>query len=597
MAEQKDEEGGREPSGSASNVNGENHKAPTATSNSEPESISTVFKNIKSSKAAARITSFLKNKYNLVFLVVLFLAFLIRLKYIGQESIWNDSAVHLWNAIKVTHDPLFVFTREYLLGDYTTVQTLMAFVYLFTHRILFSAQIVAMSYALIGIIFMYLLGTELRSKFTGLMAATLLAFNHLFWFYSVRPLGDSPLLVTTIILLYCMVKLEKEKTLRWGIMSGSMFLIAMFTKVQSSLYVFALVIYLLLFKRKELFKNKAIMVSWLIPVGSVLLAQVIGTLVFKTGIVDRIFSLFLDLRGMPFGFEAAGMLQWIFSWYLLPFVLLGIILVIIYKEKNYYFGLVLFAFYYLFFEINVDNTQDRYVLPLFPIAILFAVFAFEEIGIYLSMFTHKFAKPLLVIFVVLFISWNYYQIGDSLNYNKSFSYLGYQEAGQWLKENVPAGDPVFAGEYRSIRAFSERDYGGPVGEDFGGNVINLRSPYRYSTEGAKPPEEERKNFEDDVAAISPNRDVYLEIDIWEYAQPTWYWFPQKGLTQESLNYFVSLGFTPVKIIEREVLTKDGPKRTPVIFILRKDRTGTNGNSSLTQPEITNENKWRQKFLK
>ncbi|MBI2145783.1 glycosyltransferase family 39 protein [Candidatus Woesearchaeota archaeon] len=545
-----------------------------------------------SDHAAAKISSFLKDKYNLAFLVVLFLAFLIRLKYIGQESIWNDAAVHLWYAIKVTHQPLFIFTQEYLLGDYATVQTLTAFLYLFTKNVLLAGQIVAMFYAIIGIIFMYLLGTEIRSRFTGLMAATLLAFNHLFWFYSARPLGDSPLLVTTIVLLYCMVRLEKEKTLRWGILSGVMFLAAMFTKQQSVLYIFALVIYVLLFRRKEMFKNKALLASWLIPVVSILIAHVVGKIFFHAKVLDRIFKLFFDLRGLPFGFEAAGMLQWIFSWYLIPFVIIGALLVIFYREKKYYFGLTLFAFYYLFFEVNVDNTQDRYVLPLFSIAILLAVFALEEISTYISMFIHKFAKPIIVIVVVIFISWNYYQVGDALNYNKSFSYLGYQEAGQWMKENVPAKDPIFVGEYRSIRAFSEREFGGPMLEDYGGNIINLRSPYRYSTEGVKPKEEEQRNFEEDILVLSQSRDIYLEIDIWEYAQPTWYW----PLSQASLDYFVSLGFYPVKIIERPVLTKDGPKTIPVIFILKKDRTGTTANGSLLQTAVNDETQWRQKFL-
>ena len=67
------------------------------------------------------VKAWLSNKYNLAFLGVLFLAFLIRLRYIGQESIWNDSAVHLWYAIKVIKEPLFLFSREYLLGDYTSL--------------------------------------------------------------------------------------------------------------------------------------------------------------------------------------------------------------------------------------------------------------------------------------------------------------------------------------------------------------------------------------------------------------------------------------------------------------------------------------------
>ncbi len=541
-----------------------------------------------------KIISFLHDKWNLVFLLILFIGFLLRLKYISQESLWNDSAVHLWYAVKITHQPFFIFSQLNLLGDYVIVNLFMAFFYFFTKNILLSGQIVAILYFLIGVVFIYLLGTELKNKCTGVIAAALLTFNHLFWFYSVRPLGDSPLLATTIVLLYAMVKLEKTKKISWGIFSGMMFLVAIFTKEQAVLFVFGLWVYYLMFKRKELLKEKAVFYSWLIPTVLLFVAQVVGTFIFHAGILDRIFQLFLDQRGMPFGFEAAKMVQWIVGWYVIPLAIVGLILVLLYKQKEYYFPIILSLFYYLFFEINVDNTQDRYMLPLLALFVVLAAFALDEIGAYLSLFTKsKNAKYVLIIFIVLFVSWNYYQIGDPLIYNKSFSYLGYQEAGQWVKESVPPTDPLFAGEYRSIRLFSEREYGGPQGEDYGGNVINLRSEYRYLAERGKTLEQAQKNFEDDVAVLSQKRDVYLEVDVWEYAQPPWYW----PLTQNSVNYFSSLGFKPVKIIEREVQTKDGLKKVPVIFILRKDRvSGNTTTSPLALPQWTNENKWLQKFV-
>ncbi len=522
-------------------------------------------------KVKNHINSWLRNKYNLAFLVVLFIAFLIRMKYISQESIWNDSAVHLWYAIKVTREPLFFFSREYLLGDYTIPQTIMAIFYFFTKNILLAGQIITMLYALIGIIFMYLLGKELKSKFAGLLGAILLSFNHIVWFYSVRPLGDSPLLTTTIILLYCMVCLEKEKTAKWGFLSGILFIAAIFTKVQAMLFSLAVIIYVLLFKRKEMFKERGTLYSWLIPAGFLLLAHVFGKILFKAGILDRVFRLFLDTRGMPFGLEAFSMIQWVFSWHLLIPAILGLIVVLFYKEKKYYFSIVLFFFYWLFFEINVDNTQDRYVLPLLAVGIIMAVFAFEEIRLFLGLIygKNKILKIfyLIPIILVLFISWNYYNTGDPLIYNKTFSYTGYQEAGQWLKENVPPDTPIFAGEYRSIRLFAENEFGGPPPEEYGGTIINLRSPRRY-TEGFD--NVSQIFFEEDVNNLSKNSDVYLEIDVWEYAQPSWYY----PLSQDSLNYFTSFGFNIVKMVERDVQTQDGIKKIPVIFIFKKDKVKT-----------------------
>jgi len=518
-----------------------------------------------SAKIKEKVKTFFSDKYNVAFIGILILAFIIRLKYVTQESLWNDSAVHLWYAIKVTREPLFFFSPSYLMGDYAVPQTIMALFYLFTKNILLSGQIVATLYALVGIIVIYLLGTELKNKFFGLMAASVLAFNHIFWFYSVRPLGDSPLLVTTILLLYCMVRLEKENTMKWAILSGAMFLAVMFTKLQSSLFVFALLIYYLVCKRKEMFKNKAILWSWLIPVGSILIAHLVGKFFFGAKVLDRIFILFLDLRGMPFGLEALGMIKWIFSTYLLVLAALGLILVLIYKEKKYYFPITLFFFYWLFFEVNVDNTQDRYMLPLLSVGVLLAVFALEEIRNYASLFLNKKITYLIPIAVVLLLSLNYYQIGNTLIYNKTFTYTGYEEAGTWIKENVPDDALVFAGEYRSIRLFSEREFGGPPNdEDLGGNIWNLRSPYRYTEIYANV---SQKNFEEDIRNLSQKSDIYLEIDHWEYAQPSWYW----PLKQESFDYFIGMGFQLVKVVEREVPTDKGFQKLPVIFILKKDK--------------------------
>lgn len=507
-----------------------------------------------------KIINLFKDKYNIAFIIILVIAFLIRLKYIGQESIWNDAAVHLWYSINVIQEPLSLFSQQYLMGDYATVQTIVAFFYLFTKDAFLAGKIVAMLYFIIGTIFMYLLGKELHSKLSGVIAATLLSFNHIFWFYSVRPLADSPLLVTTIILLYFMVKLEKEKKVLWGILSGLMFLVAMFTKVQSALFVFALILYYVIFKRSKMIKDKSILISWIIPVGFILIAHILGKLLFGAAVLDRIFGLFLTTRGMPYGLEALGMLQWIFTWYLIPFIVIGILLMILYKKKTYYFSLILLIFYWIFFEINVDNTQDRYMLPLLSIGVIFAAFAIEEISSYISLLSRKkILKVVFVTVITIFLCWNFYTIGDSLVYNKSFSYVGHTEAGEWLKDNVPEDTPIFAGSPRMIRAFAEIDFGGPGKWDYGGNLWYLRADEYL---------ESKETFEEDLQTLSQESDVYLEIDVWEYTQPSWY-FP---ITEDSLNYFTNLGFSLVHVVEREIYTGQGLQQVPVIFILKKDKT-------------------------
>ncbi len=526
--------------------------------------------------------SFFKNKWNIAFLIVLFLALLIRFKYIGQESIWNDAAVHLWFTLKATKDPLYIFSSEYLMGDYALIQTLTVLVYTFTKNLLVAGKIVAILFGTASIVFMYLLGSELKDKFAGLIAAALLGFHHLFWFYGVRLLAEGPLVAMVVILLYCLVKLEKKKTLFWGACSAFAFLGAMLIKRQSILFFTAFLIYLAIFKRKEIVKNKAILVSWLVPVSSIAL----GSLIFGSRFMGKFFRNFTYLAGLrdP-GLNATKHFVWIFSWYLLVPIVLGILLILIYKKREYYLSLIFFLFYWFSFELIVRMPEDRYLLPLLPMGILFATFGLLELSSYLVLFFNKkklcnyLGKGLVVLFVI-FVCWHFYALGDPLIEYKSTSYAGHQEAGQWLKENVPDGTTIFVGSPRMERPFIEREYGGPPDYFIAnktGSLWYLRAlryqgrdnncsnrDCRYDPED---PEKGKKYFEEDLNELLKKSDVYLEIDIWEYTQPSWY-FP---ITQESLDYFFSLGFQLVKVVERDVNTQQGKQKMPVIFLFKKEK--------------------------
>ena len=512
-------------------------------------------------KAKEKTIDFLKDKYNLAFLVVLVLAFLIRLKYIGQESLWNDAAVHLWYAIKVTKEPLFMFTSQYIGGDYFVIQTLTAFFNIFLDNIFLSGKIIATGFGLLGVVFIYLWGRELGSKLIGLVSAILLGFNHLFWFYNVRLLADGPLTAMVAVVMYLVVKLEKEKKFLWGLLTAGGFLVLMLIKSQGGLLFVIFLIYLIFFKRREALQNKGLLVSWLVPL--ILIAA--GSLILGSNFFANLSSRLFAGAGFDYaGLKALAHLPWIFSWYLLIPIILGIILILIYKKREYYFPLIAGILYWLYFEIGVGLPEDRYLLPLLPIGIVLASFAVVELGNYLKLFVGKnklikYAVALLIVILAVLVSWNFYQTGDDLIYNKSFTYTGHYEAGEWIKENVPEDAIVFAGSPRMMRTFTEREYAGPEGWDKGGNSLWYLRADQYLRD--------KSTFEKDLDTLIKENDVYLEIDIWEYTQPSWY-FP---LNQDSLNYFGSLGFEPVKVVERELNTQDGVQNFPVIFIFKKGK--------------------------
>ena len=515
-----------------------------------------------SDKIINNVKSFLTNKYNLAFIVILILTLLIRLKYIGQESIWNDAAVHLWFAIKAVKGPLFILSKEYLLGDHVIPQTITAFFYIFTKNAFLAGKIMSIFYGLVGVIFMYLLGSELKNKFTGLIGAALLGFNHLLWFYGVRPLADGPLTVTGILAIYFIIKLEKTKKISYGLLVAAAFIFMIATKQSGVVFLIPYLIYLLIFKRKKMIKERSTLLSWLIPFGLITLASIIFKYNFLLHVIQRITNQYGLIDGSFL--NVWNHLQWIFSWYLLIPTLLGIILIIMYKKKDYYYLAILFIFMTIYLEVGVRSVEDRIVMPILPVGIFLAIFFLTEVGQYIKIFfkNKHLGKILILIFTIL-VCWSFYGLGDSMIYQKSFSYGGHPEAGQWIKDHVPEDAIIFSGAPRIIRAFAERAYGGPGklgdgGVEKDGTIWWLRSSKYVKSKAA---------FEEDLAELSKDHEVYLEINIWEYTQPEWY-FP---INQDSIDYFTNLGFQLVNVIEREISTPQGLQKMSVIFIFKYNK--------------------------
>ncbi|MBS3123691.1 glycosyltransferase family 39 protein [Candidatus Woesearchaeota archaeon] len=520
-----------------------------------------------SDKLKLKTIEFLKDKYNLMFLVVFIIGLVIRLKYLNLEVIWNDAAVHMWYVIKIINDPTFVFSFNFIYGDHLISHFVTIPFYLITKNIVASGRLASILIGMVGVILIYLLGKEISNKNTGLIAAAILSFHPLFWFLNVWILADAHMATAVIFSLYCFVRMNKEKTTFWGIMTGISFVLTMLAKFQAAHFFMILIIYYILFDIKRMFKTPWIY-SWVIPSLSIfadLFMIIIGK---KSTFVLRALSLMIDFRGMPFGLDTTKLFPWTFTWSLLLLSLFGAILIIIYRKKEFYFPIFFFLFYWTFSEVNLDQPDARHLLFLVPIIILIASFFIDEVRNFLNILSKKkiisYFSYILMVLLVIIICYNFYQTGTQFIQSKSLTYTGYQEAGQWIKENVPEDIPIFAGEYRSIRLFTEREFGGPTPEFYGGPILNLRSPRRYTEEHES---DGKSNFELDVANLSKNSDVYLEIDIWEYAQPKWYW----PLSENSLKYFESLGFKLVNMIERDVMTSDGLKKIPVIFILRKDK--------------------------
>jgi len=363
--------------------------------------------------------------------------------------------------------------------------------------------------------------------------------------------------------------MNKKRNKFWSVMTGFSFILALFAKFQAAHFFMILIIYYLFFERKNVF-SKPYLYAWAIPLSFAVLTQIVSS----SPTLFRALLLFVNFRGMPYGLDTTKLFPFVFPGYLLPLAVIGLLLVLAYRLRQFYFPAFLFFFYWVFSEVGLDNPDARHLLFMVPILILFSSFAIQEAANYLSLLmrdTKVRAKirVVVILLTLILVSVHQYNTGNAFITAKSYGYTGYPEAGQWLTENVPNDIPIFAGSPRMIRAFTEREYHS-LGEADSAIDIFTGGPIWY-LRGTKYLEN-RTAFEEDLRMLSKTSDVYLEVDMWEYTQPSWYY----PLSQESINYFLSLGFKPVKTVEREIPTNKGLSKLSVILIFKKEKENLYG---------------------
>lgn len=551
-------------------------------------------------KKHPKIFQVIKNPTYIILSLILIFTVYLRLKYFSMESIWNDAAIHLWYSYLAATNPISIlFDPKYYLGDLAIPQTLTAIFYVFSKNLFLSGKLMALTYSLLGVFLVYLLGKKIHSKQTGLISAALLATNHIFYFYGTRPLGDAPLTTSIILFFYCLLRLEEKakekiedkkiksfkewiKKYFWSIATPVSLMICMLHKTQAAAFALGFLVYIFLFYRKKAITNKHILISWLSITVSSILAHLIAYFFFSKNLFGRLFGLMGDFRGMPYGFEALSHVQWISTWYLLIFTILGILLMFTYKHKRLYPLLFINFMYYLYFEINIDQTMDRYILPILPMIIIFAAFSIEEISAIVAKYSHKYVKNILIVIIAGIICFQFLSIATPLIDSKASSYIGHSEAGEFLIENMGEEDIIFAGSQRLVRLFTLKEYYEEDGKVLGGPVYSLRdNKYKEISEDENESETltlGQKNFEQDLLELNQNHTVWVEIDIWEYVQPDWYY----PLTQESLDYFSSLGFTLEYVVVRELQTGDTTQNIGVIYLMKKEKIDSTSITNLSE---------------
>jgi 4-amino-4-deoxy-L-arabinose transferase-like glycosyltransferase len=504
--------------------------------------------------------AFLDDKYNLGFLITLFLGVFIRLKYLFIESVWHDEATYMWQASQLLN-PSYIGVRI----REPVVLVVMAFNKLFADPFI-AGRITALAFALLGIILIYYLGIELKDRFVGLMAAMLLTFHHLFWFLNEKMILDAPLTTMFIFIAYLLFKVEKQeksssaKSVKQiiekhflALTLGSVLVLTFLTKGAGILALVILLLYFVFTRRMSVIRDTKVVYSIVVPVVFLVLGSAVYYLLFGKFVLNTFFVYLFSMRSITQPFNFVGILPFVLSAPILILTIIGMFFAIMYRRKTDIYLLLWFWVYFIFFSVNIGGPLPRYILPILPAAILFSVLALDEIRIYFKRLLGLKLPRVVFIVIIAIVCFSLFNQGQNMILDKEYSYLGFEEAGDWLSYNLPDGAILFAGSPAAIRLFSGFEY------------INVGYAENYGDPNGQLYYGMPKEVNDFEVLINQYDDVYLEIDVWEYANQGWAY----PLNQEKVDYLYSLGFEVVHVVEKTIPTDAGLQKIPVVFIFHR----------------------------
>jgi len=517
------------------------------------------------------VKEFFNDRYNILITIILLFALIIRIKYLFIESLWNDETFYMWYVERFFYEPGYIFAERVVGHSYYFVFGLIALFKIIIGDILIAGRTTILFLSLLSIYIMYLLGKEIKNKDTGIIAAIFLSVHHLYWFIGGKVLLDAPSAAVLTFVFYSLLKADKTKEIKWAILTGLFLALSMNTKLSNAPIFLCIILYYglvyilepLINKKglselKKLFKEK----STYYLIGSTIifmLPYIILSLIKFNNIIPSESSvsataISMGTAGLSRGYLASvTLLNFLLTWYLIPFLIIGIIFCLIYRKKGEYVMLSWLFFYIILTILLGGITTPRYALPAVPAFLLIAAYGLEETIFYLKALTDTKIKWIAIAIGIL-ISIPLFSAGLELNSSKAETYTGYRKAGEWIQRNVKNNDLLFAGSPGYIRLFSGYEFIEGIfrteGSDNG--IIYYGMPI------------DQNDFLN-MLKNSTAKNIYMEVDIWEYAnQPAWIY----PVTQDKMNFLTSIGFEPVYLIKRKMSTQGGIQEIPVIFILK-----------------------------
>ncbi|HLD11212.1 MAG TPA: glycosyltransferase family 39 protein [Candidatus Nanoarchaeia archaeon] len=421
----------------------------------------------------------LNKKENILLLIIIVLAFLIRLKYMTINSaVWWDEADYLsaakrWGGLSYLND-IWYYRRTPLLPLFWAgLYKLGA-----TEITLRFTEVIFSTLFVFGI---YLLAKEIfNNKYVGLIAASCAIFNRIHLFLTTRLMNEVPATPFLVFGLYFFWKgYIKEEKAKYMYLATFMLSISIMTRMATSLVLVPIGVYVLSKERLNIIKNKKVWICLLMILLTMtpfiyLHYKHIGGLtnfikhytITEDSTEIVIPSIYLGYKGISIYFmsylQNLGIIFFIIfiiaiGYYFYPLILAPDLL--IKKENNEIKEKLLVALIILvpliYHGIFSEYLEERYLLWSYPI--VYALIAWILFKIYTPL--TKYGKNIAITLIIVIIITNSYLVYQSteeiINYKKD-SYYEERQAAEFVKSISTKEDLIYTNPVPKIVYYSER---------------------------------------------------------------------------------------------------------------------------------------------
>jgi len=414
-----------------------------------------------------KISSFLKDRYNLYFIGIFIFAIFIRLYYFAltkNQPLWWDEASYgsiAKNLVSHQFENVPIIINESVIRPF-----FLPFLWSILLRLDFSEPMIRFTLVLLpsilSVFFVYLSAKELYNKRIAIISSFIFAGLWIHLFYSVRLLTGITALFFSLVSIYLFIRSYKND-FKFNLFFFSIFFLslAFLMRYPFALVGFVYLFFILLTGRVKFFTKKSFLTGGFFGMFPVFIFLVYNFI--KKGsffpAVGTYSSGIAEIRG--FAFYTFGFVPHILQKTFLILFFIGLFLVvfelilgygIIRKTKRLESNLlilILLTSVFIFFVFITKFSEDRY---LFICMLSFlCLIALGVDYIYKLLVKHnKLLAISIIFFILLFGAYQHLKFGDAMIKSKKSSFTQMRDAFLWLKDNSNKGDKIMVANYAEL---------------------------------------------------------------------------------------------------------------------------------------------------